>query len=158
MGKVGQYGLLGKFERAIEAYDRSCSLDPKAQHYFQKLGLARRSLLVKQVQDLLSSYQVAYEDEDAALLASLLDETKSDFVVDQISNAEKLFREFDAIDVSLSDATIQGNEHDGILVGLQLSMSAAFAETGVAVTLLDTNQTLTLRKEPEAGWKICEIQ
>jgi len=149
---------LGDFASAIEAYDRALSLDPQVPAYLQKLSLARRSLLVNQVQDLLSAYETAYEGENMALLGSLLDTADPDFVADQISNAERLFREFDHITITLSDAEINGDNPDEALVKLHLSISAAFAETGVSVQLLDSDQTLTLRKKTEIGWNICAIQ
>jgi len=148
----------GEFEKAISAYEYALSLDPQVPVYLQKLGDAKRSLLDVQVRDLLLSYRFAYEREDTELLSSILGQTDPDFVAVQVSNADRLFQEFENIAVKLSDVEIVADDQNEVAVELHLKIDAAFAETGVVVSLLDTGQRLTLRKFAEGIWKLCAIE
>jgi hypothetical protein len=107
---------------------------------------------------LLSSYKVAYDSENAELLASLLDEGDSDFLANQVADARGLFREFDNIELALSRPKLSLAASGTVSVSLHFNMSADFRETGSSAELLNTDRKLTLRREPGAGWKICAIE
>ena len=149
---------MGDFAGAARAYERAMSLDPDNAVYPRKLKQARGSLVRKEIRDLLSSYKLAYDSENAKLLASLLDGGDPEFLPDQVANAESLFREFDNIDVDISNPRVSLRKPGEVSVKLHLSMSADFTETGVAAELLNADRKLTLRRYPEAGWKICAIE
>ncbi|NQU08139.1 MAG: PEGA domain-containing protein, partial [Candidatus Abyssubacteria bacterium] len=148
----------GELATAIAAYDHAISLDPEPPEYREKLGQAKRSLVIKQVEDLLSSYKFAYDSENTEMLASLLDDEDPAFMADQISNAGSLFREFDNIEVTLSNPTIsRGHPHE-VVVQLHLGIRAEFAETGLSAQLVDADRTLTVTERPKTGWKISAIK
>jgi hypothetical protein len=162
-GVVGdQHARRGELARAAVAYNRALSLDPQSPAYRKKLKNVKRSLLKKEAQDLLSSYEFAYDSENSELLASLLDESDPDFVSDQVENAKMLFDEFDNIDMALSEPKFSLEGPGEIAVELRLSIDADFAETGLPVELLNADRTLILRRSQETGleatWKICEIK
>jgi tetratricopeptide (TPR) repeat protein len=162
-GVVGdQYARRGELARAAAAYNRALSLDPQSPAYRKKLKNVKRSLLKKEAQNLLSSYEFAYDSENSELLASLLDESDPDFVSDQVENAKMLFDEFDNIDMALSEPKFSLEGPGEIAVELRLSIDADFAETGLSAELLNADRTLILRRSqetgPEATWKICEIK
>ncbi len=148
----------GDFANAAAAYERAISLDPDTPAYLEKLRLAKNSLLVKQVQDMLVRFKAAFENENIELLTSMLDEGVPDFFKKQRSNAEKLFKEFDDLTVAFSDIKIHGRTDNEVFVDLHLSISGFFAQTGGSITLLDSDQTLTLRKKSEDMWKICAME
>jgi hypothetical protein len=148
----------GDCNGAIAAYEKAISLDPHESVYGQKLETARKTLMIEEIRELLKSYKAAYDSEDSALLASLLNGEDPEFLSNQISNAEKLFREFEQINMSLSSITIGGNNIDEAFVKLHIKIGASFAETGASVNLLEADQMLTLRKKPEAKWNICAIE
>ena len=107
---------------------------------------------------MLLSYELAYDSEDPDLLASLLDERDPGFATTQISNAQKLFHEFENIDMTLSEFNLHVSDGHETCVELHLSITAALASTGTPVELLDSGQTLTLRRTPGIGWKISAIE
>jgi tetratricopeptide (TPR) repeat protein len=149
---------LGDFAAAITAYEKAVSLDPEQPAYGEKLNGARKSLMVKRIQNLLSSYKYAYDTENTVLLSSLLNEGMPDFLSTQVSNADKLFQEFEDIDMTLTDIKISGNNQNEAFVRLHIKIGASFAETGMSVDLLEADQMFTIRKLSEAEWKICEIE
>jgi len=149
---------LRDFTGAIAAYEKAISLDPKESVYGQKLNTARKTLMIRDVQEVLQSYESAYDSENSALLASLLNGGDPEFLSNQVSNADKLFQEFEHIDMSFSNITINGNNMDEAFVNLHIKIGASFAETGASVNLLEADQMVTLRKNPEAKWNICAIE
>jgi len=153
-----RHAKLGDLASAAEAYNRALSLDPQSPAYGEKLKRVKRFLLKREIQDLLSSYEFAYDNENAELLASLIDEGNPEFLSDQMTNAESLFREFDNIDMALSEPKLGIKGPQEVFVEFQLSIDADFAETGLSANLLKANRTLTLRRSPETGWKICAIE
>lgn len=148
----------GELVRAAAAYERALSLDPKSPVYRQKFRQVRRSLTMKEIKDLLSSYKLAYDSENAKLLASVLDNGNPEFLSDQVTNAESLFREFDNIHMVLSEPKLSHKGPGEVSVEFRLSIYADFAETGTSTELLNTDQTLKLRRNPKDGWRICEIE
>lgn len=157
-GAGDNYMELGDFAAAIAAYEKALSLDPQQPVYSQKLDQARRAVMIREMHDLILSYEFAYDSENTMLLASLLNDGDPDFLANQISNADKLFQEFERIDMTLTDVKIDGNNVDEAFVKLHIKISASYAETRVSMDLLEANQTLTLRKNAEAGWRICAIE
>ena len=153
-----RHAQMGELRRAIAAYDRAASLDPDSPIYPQKKNKVKRSLLKMEIKSLLSSYELAYDNENVELLGSLLDRNNLEFFSDQVANAENLFREFDNIEMALSDPRVSFKDQGEVSVELHLNISADYGETGVSAELLDTDQTLALRRNPKAGWKICAIE
>jgi hypothetical protein len=148
----------GEFASAIVAYEAAIGLDPQQPVYHKKLARARQSLTAKEVHDLLTSYEFAYDSENTALLSSLLNEEDPEFQANQVSNADRLFQEFEDIDMTLSDIKITSQDAGEAAAKLHITISASFAETRKPVNLLETNQTLTLRKNSTNGWRICVIE
>lgn len=148
----------GELALAAAAYDRAISLDATSPTYRRKFTQVKQSLVKREVRGLLSSYKFAYDNEDAELLASVLDEGNADFLADQVANAKSLFREFDNIDMALSNLRLSFKGPGEASIEVHLCINADFAETGASAELLNAEQTLVLRRSPEAGWKICAIE
>ena len=91
------------------------------------------------------------------LLVSMLDKSASEFFAKQVSNSEKLFREFDDMALTFSDVIIDIHHDAEVLIKTHLNIGASFAETGASIDLLDSSQMLSLRKT-EDGWKICAME
>jgi tetratricopeptide (TPR) repeat protein/predicted Ser/Thr protein kinase len=153
-----RHAQMGELNRAIAAYERAMSLDPDSPVYQQKKIKVTRALLKMEIKSLLSSYELAYDNENADLLGTLLDRSNSEFFSSQVANAENLFREFDNIDMALSDPRVSVKDRGEVSLELHLILNADYGETGVSAELLDANQTMTLRRSPKAGWKICAIE
>jgi hypothetical protein len=153
-----RHAQMGELERAIVAYERAIALDPDTPLYQQKKNKVKRSLLKMEITGLLSSYELAYDSENVELLASLLDKNNSEFFSDQVANAENLFREFDNIDMAISDPRLSFKGQGKLSLELHLSLNADYGETGVSAELLNTSQILALSRNPKAGWKICAIE
>ena len=110
----------------------------------------------REIRDLLSSYKFAYDSEDAELLLSLLE--GDSFSSDQVTNARSLFREFDNIEMALTNPKVSFKGPSEASIKLHLRINAEFAETGASAELLNAQQKLLLRRSPKAGWKICSIE
>ena len=147
---------MGELQQAAAAYDRAISLDSESPVYRRKLNKVRQTMIKREIRDLLSSYKFAYDSEDAELLASLLED--GSFSSDQVANARSLFREFDNIEMALSNPKVSFKGPREASIELHLSINADFAETGASAELLNARQKLMLRRSPEVGWKICAIE
>lgn len=153
-----RHAQMGELALAAEAYSRALSLDPEAPAGREKFKSIRRALARKEIKGLLSSYEIAYDSENAELLASLLDASSPGLLSEQVANAESLFREFDNIDMSLSNPRVTHLGPGKVVVEFRLGLSADFAETGASTQLLSVDQVMTFQRSPEAGWKICAIE